>query len=88
MNTRIGDPAKLGRDCEIHQHNHIIYTFIICYIRMIVFAGIGWLSVGIKIYPHNKRGASQSLNAFQWFSKIVRLQVQMSLKKWFNLSQI
>jgi hypothetical protein len=38
--TRIGDFAKLGRDCEIHQRNHPIYTFIICYIRMIVFVEI------------------------------------------------
>jgi hypothetical protein len=40
LNTIIGDPAKLGRDCEIHQHKHLIYSFIICYIRMIVFVGI------------------------------------------------
>jgi len=40
LNTIIGDPAKLGRDCEIHQHKRLIYSFIICYIRMIVFVGI------------------------------------------------
>ena len=40
LNTIIGDPAKLGRDCEIHQHKHVKYTFIICYIRMIVFVEI------------------------------------------------
>jgi hypothetical protein len=28
------------RDCEIHQHKRPIYTFIICYIRMIVFVRI------------------------------------------------
>jgi hypothetical protein len=35
--ARIGDPAKLGRDCEIHQHK---YSFIIWYIRMIVVIDI------------------------------------------------
>ena len=40
MNTIIGDPAKLGRDCEIHQHNRLIYSIIFCYIRMIVSVGI------------------------------------------------
>ena len=40
LNTRIGGPTKLGRDCEIHQHKCLIYSFIICYIRMIVFVGI------------------------------------------------
>src|ERR1700729_1218556 len=40
LNTRIGDPTKLGRDCEIHQHKQVKYTFIICYIRMIVFVDI------------------------------------------------
>src|ERR1700685_4638267 len=40
LNTRIGDPTKLGRDCEIHQHKQVKCTFIICYIRMIVFVDI------------------------------------------------
>jgi hypothetical protein len=40
LNTRIGDPTKLGRDCEIHQHKQVKYSFIICYIRMIVFVDI------------------------------------------------
>ena len=48
---------------------------------------IGWLSVSIKTYPHNKWGASQSLNAFQEFSKIERLWVQMNWKKCFDLSE-
>jgi hypothetical protein len=38
--TRIGDLSKPGRDCEIHQHEHLIYAVIICYIRMIVFVDI------------------------------------------------
>jgi hypothetical protein len=40
LNTRIGDPAKLGRDCEIHQHKHVKYSFIIWYIRMMVIVDI------------------------------------------------
>ena len=40
MNTIIGDPAKLGRDCGIHQRKHLIYSIILHYIRMIVSVGI------------------------------------------------
>ena len=40
LNTRIGDPTKLDKDCEIHQHKQVKYTFIICYIKMIVFVDI------------------------------------------------
>jgi hypothetical protein len=40
LNTRIGDPAKPGRDCEIHQHKHVKYSFIIWYIRMMVIVDI------------------------------------------------
>ena len=48
---------------------------------------IGWLSVRIKTYSHNKQGASWSLNAFQKHGKIKRLQVQMNWKKYFDLSE-
>jgi hypothetical protein len=34
------DPAKPGRYCEIHQHNHLIYALVICNIRMIDFVVI------------------------------------------------
>jgi hypothetical protein len=40
LNTRIGDPAELGRDCDIHQHKHVKYSFIIQYIRMIVIIDV------------------------------------------------
>jgi len=40
LNTIIGYPAKLGRDCEIHQHYCLIYSYIIWYIRMIVIVQI------------------------------------------------
>src|ERR1700734_3300161 len=45
LNTRIGDPTKLGRDCEIHQHKQVKYSFTICYIRMIVFVDIIQISM-------------------------------------------
>jgi hypothetical protein len=48
FNIRIGDPAKLGRDCEIHQHKHVKYSFIIWYIRMIVIVDISTEHKGIE----------------------------------------
>ena len=54
---------------------------------MVEYDMIGWLSVSIKTYPHNKQGASRSLNAFQEFGKIKRLGVQMNWKKCFDLSE-
>jgi hypothetical protein len=51
----IGDPAKLGRDCEIHQHKHLIYSFIICYIRMIVFVGIIQILMFYKVISFSHR---------------------------------
>jgi len=35
LNTRIGDPEKSGRDCEIHQCSHGVSTIVIFYIRKI-----------------------------------------------------
>ena len=35
MNTRIGDPEKSDRDCEIRQPSHVISTIIMYYIRKI-----------------------------------------------------
>jgi hypothetical protein len=56
LNTRIGDPAKLGRDCEIHQHRHVKYTFVICYIRMMVFVDIIWILMFYNV-----------ISFFHWF---------------------
>jgi hypothetical protein len=55
LNTIIGDPAKLGRDCEIHQHKCLIYSFIICYIRMIVFVGIIQILMFYKVISFSHR---------------------------------
>ena len=55
------------------------------WLNMIQLQYIGWLSVSIKTYLHNKRGASRNLNAFQEFGKIERFKIVSAneLKKKF-----
>ena len=71
LNTIIGDPAKLGRDCEIHQHKRLIYSFIICYIRMIVFVGIIQILMFYKVISFSHQlpddGVSPNLGKISTF---------------------
>ena len=71
LNTRIGDPAKLGGDCEIHQHKHVKYSFIIWYIRMIVFVDI----IQILMFANAISFSHQFPDAPRWQSQLTALHM-------------
>ena len=62
LNTRIGDPPKLGRDCDIHQHKHVKYSFIIWYNRMIPFVDIILILMFYNAIPFSHRFPDDSNN--------------------------
>ena len=54
LNTRIGDPEKSDRDCEIFQPSHVISTIIIYYIRKIGIIDIILIIIvyNVILFPH------------------------------------